>query len=400
MHEGSVTHDIQNFIRFMVSAVSSAALYSPHHRQVHRLSAEAFLNLQNALAVEREIVLLLIEDELVCNNTPLDGSLYLSKFIRLFVSKGFEHLTFLRDVESGELQDLIVSLSQQAEHKMEARSTAHIRLGKLGMNAAYGEGGDGAGEKGTEIIAFEDIPQREREAFREIYESIREHKKFSMTEINGIVRSFVDAFRRMSTPYLAFAALSALDKYTFIHSTNVCILNLAQAMAMGIEGRLLHDIGIAGMLHDIGKLFVPYEILSKPFALSNSEKDLIREHPVRGAHYLLDLPGVPKIAVVCAYEHHMKYDATGYPKEHDGWQQNVCSQITAVSDFFDALRTKRTYRDSLDYDTVAAMMLDGAGTHFHPVLTRNFLRMLANRQKGFALAGETGGAASQFALSS
>ncbi len=77
----------------------------------------------------------------------------------------------------------------------------------------------------------------------------------------------------------------------------------------------------------------------------------------------------------------MGYDGSGYPATDPGWQQNVCSQMTTVSDFFDALRTRRVYRDSMDYGTVAAMMLDGAGTHFHPVLTRNFLRILGSRDK-------------------
>ncbi|MRR58243.1 MAG: HD domain-containing protein [Deltaproteobacteria bacterium] len=375
MSDGSFINEIQNFIRYMASAVSSAMLYSPHHRQVQRLSAEAFASLRNALAVEGEVALLLIEDELVCNNTPLDGSLYVCKFMRLFVAKGIEHLTFLRDVELLELQDLIVALSHHGDQGVEVRSSTHLRLGKL--KREHADDGSQGDEGDDELLPLEKIPQQERVAFREISESIRSDKKFSMRKVNVIVRSLVHAFGQLSTPLLACNVLSSLDRYTFIHSTNVSILNLAQAMAMGIEGRLLHDIGVAGMLHDIGKLFIPVEILCKPHALSKAEMEIIREHPVRGAHYLLDIPGVPRLAVVCAYEHHMKYDASGYPKECEGWQQNVCSEMTTVSDCFDALRTKRVYRDSMEYGTVAAMILDGAGTHFHPVLTRNFLRILA-----------------------
>ncbi len=368
--------EIQSFIRHLVSAIASASLYSPEHRQVRRLGDQAFVAIRNALQLHRDIVILFIEDELVCNNVPLDGGLSADKFIGLFRSKGIGHLTFLRDMEPGELRELIVALSRHGADTPEVRSSEHIRLGRLGLGDALEDESEV-----EEILSLEEIPYHEREAFREICESIRNGRKFSLRKINALVHSLVHAFSRMPMPALACSVLNLLDRYTFIHSTNVCILNLAQVMAMGVEGPLLHDIGVAGMFHDIGKLFIPGEILSKPHGLSREEMDLVREHPVRGAHYLLDLPGVPRLAVVCAYEHHMGYDGSGYPATDPGWQQNVCSQMTTVSDFFDALRTRRVYRDSMDYGTVAAMMLDGAGTHFHPVLTRNFLRILGSRDK-------------------
>lgn len=380
MGEGTFFHEVQEFIRLLVSAVSSAKLYSPNHRQVLRLSGESFTRLRGALEQETEISILFVEDEVVCNNVPLDGSLSLGKFTRLFVSKGIGHLVFMREVEQDELRDLIIELSRQGDEAAEPPSPANIRLGRLKIaGSADGRSQEHTGKGG--ILGLDAIKEHEREVFRELCENIRNNKKFNMGEINGIVRSLVHAFQQASSPDTAFAVLSSLDRYTFVHSTNVCVLNLAQAMAMGIEGRLLHDIGVAGMLHDIGKLFIPEEILAKPHALTPSEREMIKEHPVRGAHYLLDLPGVPRLAVVCAYEHHMRFDGTGYPAAGAGWRQNMCSQMTTVSDFFDALRTRRSYRDSLAYDTIAAMMLEGAGTHFHPVLTRNFLRLLSQRPR-------------------
>lgn len=383
MTEPAFRDGIHDFIRHVVSAISSASLYSPDHRQVHRLSEQALASLRSALQLEGEIVFLVIEDELVCNNVPLDGGLSAGKFMRLFASKGIGHLTFLRDIEPGELRELIVAMSNYGGNRNEVRSSEHVRLGRL-RHGHGSEEGSRQEDDGNEILSLEEIRQLEREAFREIAASARGGGKFGVMKINGIVRSLIHAFDRMSMPVLACSVLSALDRYTYIHSTNVCILNLAQAMTMGIEGSLLHDIGLAGMFHDIGKLFIPDEVLSKPHGLSNAEKELIREHPVRGAHYLLGIPGVPRLAVVCAYEHHMRYDASGYPRAEAGWRQNVCSQMTAISDYFDALRTRRAYRDSVDHGTVAAMMLDGAGTLFEPLLARNFLRLLGSRRMASA----------------
>ena len=205
---------------------------------------------------------------------------------------------------------------------------------------------------------------------------LKNNKKLAAGGIRDVVSGFVNSFKQESDTLLAFAPLRALDEYTFTHSTNVCILNLAQAMALGIDGPLLHDIGIAAMLHDIGKLFVPEEVLNKAGKLSDEEWEMIRQHPLRGAQYLLDTPGVPRLAIVTAYEHHMKFNLGGYPRIAEGWQQNLCSQMTTVSDFYDALRTKRAYRGALEFETVAATMLDLAGTDLHPALTRNFLKVL------------------------
>ena len=105
---------------------------------------------------------------------------------------------------------------------------------------------------------------------------------------------------------MALVPLREMDEYTFTHSLNVCILNLAQGMSLGFKGQLLHDFGIAAMLHDVGKQFVPEEILNKPGNLEEDEWEFMRQHTLRGAEYLLNNPGIPRLAVICAFEHHMK----------------------------------------------------------------------------------------------
>jgi HD-GYP domain-containing protein (c-di-GMP phosphodiesterase class II) len=376
MTEGNTLTEIQDFVRYAVSAVTSVSLYSAEHRQVHRLAGEAFSHLQAALAIEEEIVLLLIEDELVCNKTPLDRSLYLSKFVQIFNLKGIEHLKFFPQVEFDELWRLIVSLSPQSDNASAISSSAHIHLGRLSIISESPEADEEAKNDQKKVMTFEEISRFEKEVFAEVCESARGNKTFSMAGINEIVSASMRIFEKMSGPFQLLEKLLTLGEYTFTHSTNVCILNLAQAQSIGIEGRLLHDVGVAALLHDIGKLSVPEEILVKPGALSPEERAVMQQHPVRGAHYLSNMPGVPKLAIVCSFEHHMKYDGTGYPDVSPGWNQNLCSQLTAVSDYFDALRTNRSYREALDYETVAAMMVEVSGTYLHPLLTRNFLNFL------------------------
>ncbi|HOI17481.1 MAG TPA: HD domain-containing phosphohydrolase [Geobacteraceae bacterium] len=373
-------NNVRNFIRHLVSAVSGSSLYSPEHRQVVRLTQDAFANLQRVLEGKEDVALMVVDDELVCDKAPLEGSMYVDKFIGALAVKGISHLRITGPVEFNELQALIRGLARQGESAGEISSSANIRIGKVEVHdSSTDEYGDTVDDL-ADVLELWEIPDYERELFIEIRECIHGNRKPGMPGVNRVVRSCIRAFGGITSPHRALAPLRALDEYTFTHSTNVCILNLAQAMAMGIDGPSLQEIGVAGMLHDIGKLFVPEEILSKPGALSEAEREIIQQHPVRGAHYLLDMPGVPKLAVVCSYEHHMKFDGTGYPGRRQGWRQNMCSHMTTISDCFDALRTIRVYRGAMDAAVVAEVIAEKAGTDFHPVLARNFLRILFDLQ--------------------
>lgn len=380
---------VRNFIRHLVSALSGSLLYSPEHRQVHRLTEDAFANLQTALSWHDEIIVMVVGDELVFNKTPLEGSMYADKFIRALTAKGIGHLRIARQVEFGEVQSLIRQLAGCCEVGEEIASSENIRLGKLEIRSSTDDDSEESVDDNVDTLELRDIPDYERDTFMEIHECIRENRKPDMSGVNRVVRSCIQAFGQLASPLRALAPMRALDTYTFTHSTNVCILNLSQAMSMGIEGHLLYEIGVAGMLHDIGKLFVPEDILAKPGKLTDAEMNSIKHHPVRGAHYLLDVPGVPKLAVICSYEHHMKFDGTGYPKMRQGWRQNACSYMTTISDYFDALRTKRVYRDAMDAAAVAELVAAHAGTHFHPVLARNFLRSLLDLQTHVAPVGSS-----------
>lgn len=98
--------------------------------------------------------------------------------------------------------------------------------------------------------------------------------------------------------------------------------------------------------------------------------------PLKGAQYLLNTPGVPRLATVVAFEHHMKYNQQGYPRVREGWQQHIVSQMTAISDFFDATRNYRTYQEGLEVGVITLYLRDVAGTELNPLLVRNFIGML------------------------
>ena len=367
---------MQNFVRQLNTTISAVSLYSSGHRQVRNLGDSILSNLEKAFGDKAELSLVVIDGEMVADGIPLGESLHLARFTQTLASRGIGHIRIIRGVDQSEILSMVESLSRQ-NTGCEILSTANIRYGKVEVRFSRGGKSEPACDQPNSAtpptVDSEDVSK-----YTEICEEIRKHKRLKVTGILEIVRGFVAAVRYEANPLMALAPLRATDEYTFIHSMNICILNLAQAMALGIEGPLLHDVGVAALLHDVGKFFVPLEVLNKPGRLDEAEWKIIRRHPLKGAQYLLGTPGVPHLAVITAFEHHMRYDFTGYPEITGQWQQNLCSQMTTVSDIFDAMRTKRPYEEAMEMDKISQRMLELAGTVLHPALTGNLLKILSD----------------------
>jgi len=385
---------IQDFIRHLLSATTNASLYGMEHPQVGRTSLQAFASISTALENSQGFSLMVVENEMVIDSQPQESNMFLDRLTRILKSRGIGAIKVLAGITKKEVDDLIFGLARQkTDESLVIGSSDHLRLGRVEVRLRDGSEDTSIIESAAGQVQLPDMPQKELERFMEIYESFKQNKKIKITGIFDVVSGFVKIFRQEGTPLLAMAALRDTDEYTFTHSTNVCILNLAQAMALGIEGQLLNDIGMAAMLHDIGKLFIPEEIITKTGKLTPEEFNIIQQHPVKGAYHLLETPGVPRLAIIAAYEHHLKFNLTGYPKVSGNWQQNLCSHMTMISDFFDALRTRRSYREPFELQQIAGMMQDMMGTELHPALTKNFLRIISGLNNSSANSASSPSAA-------
>ncbi|PNU19243.1 HD family phosphohydrolase [Geothermobacter hydrogeniphilus] len=380
---------ILDFVRHLSTAIATATLYSSEHRQVTRLCEQARQALPLSRTGDEGVSLLFVEDELIAQRHSLGRGMYIDRLARQLRRHGIAHIKLLPGLETEEILDLVSQLVN-ARRDAVIRAGERLRLGRVELR--YNRKEDGERRPGDEIDesnfriedlqeasgleGIEEVDAEELARFAEICEAVKTRRQLHAIGISEIVARFVSAFTNEAGSFLALAPLRELDEYTFTHSINVCTLNIAQAMALGIEGQLLHDIGVAAMLHDMGKLFIPDEIITKESDLTTEEWEIMRRHPADGARYLLNTPGIPRLAVVVAYEHHMRYDNQGYPTPRHGWRQNIASQISTVSDIFDALRTERSYRGSMQIHKISQMILQMAGSQLHPQLAHNFLRVL------------------------
>ncbi|HXY55657.1 MAG TPA: HD domain-containing phosphohydrolase [Nitrospirota bacterium] len=383
-HEG-----LTRVIAQLTAAITNTSLYAPTHPQVAQYVAKAHAVLADMLQLKPEVTVFLVGNDLVADNRQISetgASSYVGNFTRILKKKAVERLTFVAGLPKAELQTLIQDLA--SPDSTSVRSTSFIKLGKVELRVKKGDDhADGNGGSSFEGVSQEilqellSLTQTELDELKELYLRIKKHKKIDVRGVDEMVKAFIQAFRQEINPISLLASLKSAHEYTFTHVTNVCILTMSQAETLGFTGEHLHQIGVASLLHDVGKIFIPEEILSKPGKLTQDERKIIETHTVKGARYLMGIDGIPKLAVLCALEHHLKYNGSGYPSIRGGWRPNIASQLITVADVFDALRSRRSYHDDIPIEKIVGILNSEKGTTFNPQLVEHFLRLIRYQPK-------------------
>ena len=393
MAEYDFQEGLARVISQLTAAVTNTGLYSPAHPQVAQYVEKAHTVLAEMLQYKPEVTVILFGNDLIAENRQLNATgpaSYIGNFARILKKKAVERLTFVAGLPKSELQALIQDLA--SPDALSVRSSPFIKLGKVELRVKTRDeqpaapGADSA-IFASGVTALVDAPQEavkelleltaaELDELKELYLSIKRHKKINVHGVDDIVKGFIKGFRQEINPLSLLASLKSTHEYTFTHVTNVCILTMSLAESLGFRGENLHQMGVASLLHDVGKIFIPEEILNKAGKLSQDERAIIETHTVKGARYLMGLEGIPKLAVISALEHHLKYDGSGYPSIKGGWRPNIASQIICVADVFDAMRSKRSYQEAMPLTKIEEILRKGSGASFNPQLVDHFLKLI------------------------
>lgn len=366
MNRDSVIKIILELLHAFSKSLSLASLYSPDHPLVSDSISKVTSIVHQSLSEISEISFILFNDDILFDGKPVSSDLHISYLVKQLKKTSVEHFVFKQNINDTSLQSFITLLHDHGDLSCFNGEDHGIRLGIVKLPDSVDE----------MIARFDDLSEDKLHEIQQFYNSMAHNGKIDIRQISSLVAGFISAFRTGCNPLLALVPLRRMDEYTFTHCMNVSILNIAQGMSIGISGELLCDIALAGMLHDAGKIFIDLNVLQKPGFLNEDEFNVMKKHPVKGAQYLMGQEGIPKLAVMAAYEHHMRYDLAGYPPVGSGWQLNMCSQMTMISDTFDALRTKRVYKDPWDFPKTCGHMLTLAGSQLNRELTVNFLKVI------------------------
>jgi putative nucleotidyltransferase with HDIG domain len=160
------------------------------------------------------------------------------------------------------------------------------------------------------------------------------------------------------------------DEFLFSHSINVAIVSLLIASKLSLEEGLVKTVGIAGLLHDIGKVKIPRELINKPEELSENEWTVVRRHPIEGAQILVRHENIGELPVLAALEHHAGYDLSGYPTLKGKRRPHAVARIVTIADVYEAMTANRSYRSARTICQTVKLLIDGAGRHFDPLLVK------------------------------
>jgi HD-GYP domain-containing protein (c-di-GMP phosphodiesterase class II) len=215
---------------------------------------------------------------------------------------------------------------------------------------------------------------------KEVVSSIRMGRSASVKKLKRAVQSIVDQVLSNEVSLVGLTTIRDYDEYTFTHSVNVCIFSVAIGRRLGFSRVQLFDLGLAALMHDVGKSRVPLEVLAKKSALNEDEWRIMQSHPWLGVLTLFGLRGygeVPYRGMVVAHEHHMKTDLSGYPKAIRPRQVSMFSKIVAVADGFDAATTRRSYQTiPLQPDQVLREMWENPRRGLDPVLVKALINLM------------------------
>jgi len=226
----------------------------------------------------------------------------------------------------------------------------------------------------------------EVDTIRWVHEEVDTRQQIPMLEAESIVRSLSVAMHGDSQMLLPLLTLKEFDQYTTTHALNVSVLSMGLAEFMGLSPREVRAYGVAGMLHDLGKVRVPKDILTKPGKLTPEEWALMRSHTVEGARLILQSDQNLDVAALVAFEHHIMINGGGYPDRYYRCDCHKASSLVHVCDVYDALRTKRPYRDAWEPQATLAYIERGIGSEFDPDTARAFIAMMAKWEPRLAVA--------------
>jgi putative nucleotidyltransferase with HDIG domain len=225
----------------------------------------------------------------------------------------------------------------------------------------------------SEIERAAQALNRSRQAVVALFNEARLGKSVNTEACLPVVEDVAASLARNPSAFVSLARLKSRDDYTYMHSVAVCALMIGLARQLGLSEEETRVAGLAGLLHDIGKMQMPLDVLNKPGSLTDDEFRLMKTHPEHGYELLKSGSQVPPLALDVALHHHEKFDGTGYPHRLVGDEISLMARMGAICDVYDAITSSRPYRAAWDPAGSLQKMAQWKG-HFDPHVFQAFLR--------------------------
>jgi putative nucleotidyltransferase with HDIG domain len=378
----------EEFLRRLAAAIRSAQLYSARHPIIAR-NIGALTEVVTTLHTSHPAITVgIVGSEVVIGETRVGKADSLGDIMRRLQAAGIERVVIERGVTADELSGFVHALaSREGRTSGDAGSALpafpHIRVGRIAVEKRVeGSLADMAtiGRLYADAVSVASI----------VWESAGAEGKPDADAARAMIDGLAQAVAQNRTALVALTALKQYDNYTFTHMVNVSILTMGQARGLGIDGPLLREFGLAGLMHDIGKIKTPAEILNKPDKLTDAEFAIMKRHTVDGAEILRQTPEIPALAPVVAFEHHLRLDGSGYPTNITRSSLNLGTMLCSIADVYDAMRSQRQYQRAFPTDRILEVLKHEKGIQFERHLVRRFVQLIGIYPAGNLVRLNTG----------
>ena len=234
------------------------------------------------------------------------------------------------------------------------------------------------------------ICAKSKQAVTSMFKEARMGKALSSDDALPIVEEISTSVMRNPGALIGLARLKDKDDYTYMHSVAVCALMVALARQLGLDDEQVRQAGLAGLLHDVGKMMIPLSILNKPGKLTDAEFDKIRSHPSEGHKILLEGSGIGEVALDVCLHHHEKVDGSGYPERFTDAQISLYAKMGAVCDVYDAITSNRPYKNGWEPAESLRKMAEWSHGHFDTTIFHAFVKSVGIYPIGSLVRLESG----------
>ncbi len=376
------------FVRFS-SALKTAQIYAPNNLAFVKQISPLFTMLQNILNDWGQAQFHFRENTLFFNTMRVKFDfLSFHKFkllAEIFREREIALLGFASGLDNDEFNRFVVLLANSKTNGKNPFEDFKAKIESDGLNHIYLEKlhpFERAASKKQE-----QVKQTAKKAFiksiahlKDVFDKEPEKKMSQLRTSRRLIQSIVNNINQDEAFMIGLTNLKDFDDYTVYHSANVAVLSVCFGRRLGLDRKELMDLGLSSFFHDIGKLSIPKEIIDKKDKLNDEERKIIQQHTYQGAGELVclkDVSYLPVKAIYVALEHHLWANLSGYPKSWKRDTVSLFSKIVKICDFFDAITTKRPYREYvLNRDEALSLMIEKSGEEFDPVLLKIFANMV------------------------
>ena len=389
-HEHLPTRLGTDFIAKFYRLLKGTTIYDRKNVIIDRLTQECLQVINSIIESEGHLFLKIVRDNFFFNNIRVivkaDKYAVFKAFWQEMRRRWIGEVEFSTEVGGEHLKDFIYLLSGLEENnesnylyvkkQLEYRSIESIDVGKLEFfkdEDIYIDSEDQ--KKYSKEVYFKSIG-----LVKEVVESINQQKALNIRKAKRLMQNAVNAIMQDDSTLLGLANIKNYDEYTFNHSVNVAIYAIALGQRIGIPKKHLSHLGMAGLFHDMGKTRIPKEILNKTGKLSPEEWLMMRSHPVVGTELIMRMKEWGELStrmIEGAFEHHLRYDLTGYPRLTRKRKITLFGRIITIGDFYDALVRPRVYnRFPYVSEKILGIMLERSGKDFDPAIVKVFINMI------------------------